>query len=63
MDMEPSAEEEDMEYAGLGDEGANAFDSFTDDEEEDEDLYGDITPELSGDINESINTTLSKYFE
>ena len=33
------------------------------DEEEDEDLYGDITPELSGDINESINTTLSKYFE
>ena len=34
-----------------------------DDEEEDEDLYGDITPELSGDINESINTTLSKYFE
>ena len=63
MDMEPSAEEEDMEYAGLGDEGAEAFDSFTDDEEEDEDLYGDITPELSGDINESINTTLSKYFE
>lgn len=63
MDMEPSAEEEDMEYDGLGDEEAEAFDSFTDDEEEDEDLYGDITPELSGDINESINTTLSKYFE
>ena len=63
MDMELSAEEEDMEYDGLGDEEAEAFDSFTDDEEEDEDLYGDITPELSGDINESINTTLSKYFE
>jgi hypothetical protein len=65
MDMEPSAEEDDMDYVGLGDEGADAFDSFTDEdeEEEEEDLYGDITPELSGEINESINTTLSKYFE
>ena len=39
-----------------------AFDSFIDDEEEDEEEEFDITPELDG-INESIKTTLSKYFE
>jgi hypothetical protein len=32
-------------------------------DEDEEDMDNDITPELSGDINESINTTLSKYFE
>lgn len=37
-----------------------AFDSFMEDEEEEEEF--DITPELNG-INESIKTTLSKYFE
>ena len=60
LDMEYSDEETpDMDYSDEED----AFDAFTDEEDEEEDMYNDITPELSGDINESINTTLSKYFE
>jgi hypothetical protein len=60
FDMTPSDEEtDDMDYSDEED----AFDAFADEEEEEEDMYDDITPELSGDINESINTTLSKYFE
>ena len=60
VDMEAPSDEESMdtEYS----DETDAFDAFADEEEEDE-MYDDITPELSGDISESINTTLSKYFE
>lgn len=59
-------DEEESELNEYSDEYSSekvpAFDSFTEDEVEEEEDEFDITPELDG-INESIKTTLSKYFE
>lgn len=55
---ETELNEYDQEFAS---EDEPEFDSFIDDEDEEEEEI-DITPELDG-INESIKTTLSKYFE
>lgn len=59
-------DEEESELNEYSDEYSSekvpAFDSFTEEAEEEEEDEFDITPELDG-INESIKTTLSKYFE
>lgn len=59
-DDEPEADLDEFYFFDGDDENASADDHHG--EEEKDEIELDITPELN-DINESINTTLSKYFE